>query len=76
MTTTVTLVKTKEVSGAYIGGLGVDRHARYTVKGHEYITIKPTGRGWMARDDKAGKCLALKNTLKEMRLTLAEKLAA
>ena len=75
--TTITLIKTAPVSGAFIGGQGVDRHARYTVKGHEHISIKPMrGGSWMARDDRAGKMIAADRTLSMLRLNLSAKLAA
>lgn len=73
----ITLIKTKPVSGAYLGGHGVDRRARYSVKGHEHISIKPLRGGlWMARDDTAGKVLAMDRTLGMLRLNLEEKLNA
>lgn len=72
----ITLTKTKPVSGAYLGGHGVDRHARYTVKGHEHISIKPMRCGtWVARDDSAGKVLAMDRTLRMLRLNLEAKLS-
>ncbi len=69
---TITLIKTKAVSGAYVAGLGTDRSARYTVKGAEHITIKPFHGGkWMARDENSGKCLCVVRTLSDIRKELA-----
>ena len=68
----VTLIKTVAATNTWGGnGFGTDRSARYVVKGAEHITVKPVGDKWMARDDKAGKCLCVARTLSEVRKALA-----
>lgn len=75
MVAKITLVKTKAATGAYLAGMGTDTQGRYTVKGHEHITIKPLRGGtWIARNDRIGRVIAMDKTLRDLRLNLSSKL--
>ena len=68
----VILIKTAPATYSWGGnGFGSSRNARYAVKGAEHIVVKPFGsKDWMARDNKAGKCLAT-GTLAQIREQLS-----